>query len=75
MHDRSHVSKLLGERWKVRRAENKALLARGDQRLVGTRYLWLWHPSELSGGKLDAFEAVAYENCARPAPTIIASCS
>jgi len=62
VHDRFHLSKLLGEAVdKVRRAENKQLLASGDQRLVGTRYLWLWHPDELSGKKLDAFEAVAYQ--------------
>lgn len=63
VHDRFHVSKLLGEAVdKVRRAEHKQLLAQGDQRLAGTRYLWLWHPNELTGARLDAFEAVAYQN-------------
>ena len=28
----------------------------------GSRYLWLWHPAELSGQKLEAFEALAYQN-------------
>jgi transposase len=63
VHDRFHVSKLLGEAVvPVRRAEHKELGAEGDQRLKGSRYLWLWHPAELSGGKLAAFEALAYQN-------------
>lgn len=63
VHDRFHVSKLLGEAVdQVRRAENKELSAEGDDRLKGSRYLWLWHPAELSGQKLEAFEALAYQN-------------
>lgn len=63
VHDRFHVSKLLGEAVdQVRRAEHKALSAEGDDRLKGSRYLWLWHPAELPGGKLEAFEALAYQN-------------
>lgn len=63
VHDRFHVSKLLGEAVdKVRRGEHKDLLAKGDDRLLGTRYLWLWHPDELTGAKLEAFEAVAWQN-------------
>jgi len=63
VHDRFHVSKLLGEAVdRVRRAEHKALSAEGDDRLKGSRYLWLWHPAELTGGKLEAFEALAYQN-------------
>jgi transposase len=63
VHDRFHVAKLLGEAVdQVRRAEHKDLTAEGDDRLAGTRYLWLWHPQELTGAKLDAFEAVAYQN-------------
>jgi transposase len=63
VYDRFHVSKLLGEALdQVRRAEHKDLSAQGDERLKGSRYLWLWHPAELSGGKLEAFEALAYQN-------------
>ena len=55
---------------KVRRGEHKDLLAKGDDRLLGTRYpfgfaqgrLWLWHPDELTGAKLEAFEAAAWQN-------------
>jgi transposase len=49
VHDRFHVSKLLGEAVdKVRRGENASLLSKGDASLKGTRYLWLYHPGELS---------------------------
>lgn len=48
VHDRFHVSKLLGEAVdQVRRGENQRLLARGDTSLKGTRYMWLYHPGEL----------------------------
>lgn len=61
--DRFHVSKLLGEAVDPgRRAEHKALCAEGDGRLKGSRYLWLWHPAELSGQKLEAFAALAWQN-------------
>ena len=46
----------------MRRAEHKELSAEGDDRLKGSRYLWLWHPAELSGEKLGAFEALAWQN-------------
>jgi transposase len=63
VHDRFHVSKLLGEAVdQVRRAEHKELSAEGDARLKGSRYLWLWHPAELSGEKLQTFESLAYQN-------------
>ena len=63
VHDRFHVSKLLGEAVDaVRRAEHKQLCAGGDERLKGSRYLWLWHPAELRGEKLEAFEALAWQN-------------
>ena len=53
VHDRFHVSKLLGDAVdKVRRGETKELLAAGDKRLVGTRYIWLYHPDELKTDQL-----------------------
>ena len=53
VHDRFHVSKLLGDAVdKVRRGETKELLAVGDKRLVGTRYIWLYHPDELKVDQL-----------------------
>lgn len=54
VHDRFHVSKLLGEAVdKVRRGEHKRLLGKGDRSLVGTRYIWLFHPAELEAGRFD----------------------
>jgi len=53
VHDRFHVSKLLGEAVdKVRRGEHQRLLEKGDDTLKGTRYVWLFHPGELDGGAL-----------------------
>jgi transposase len=47
--DRFHVAMSLGDAVsKVRREENKALRANGDDRLVGTRYLWLMNPDNMS---------------------------
>lgn len=49
VHDRFHVSKLLGEAVdKVRRGEHVRLMAKGDKRLLGTRYIWLYNPSNLN---------------------------
>src|SRR5204862_7189060 len=43
--DKFHVAQHLGQAVdEVRRKENKALCAKGDQRLVGTRYDWLRNP-------------------------------
>lgn len=45
VYDKFHVAKHLGEAVdRVRRAENKALRAEGDDRLVGTKYRWLRNP-------------------------------
>ena len=43
VHDKFHISKYLGEAVdKVRRAENKTLKKDGDDRLKGSRQLWLY---------------------------------
>jgi transposase len=45
VYDKFHVAKHLSEAVdRVRRAENKALRADGDERLVGTKYRWLRNP-------------------------------
>lgn len=47
--DRFHVAKHLGEAVdRVRRAEAKELAAKGDRRLVGTRYTWLRSPENFT---------------------------
>lgn len=45
VHDRFHLSQYLNRAVDItRRAENKKLTARGDDRLKGTKYLWLKNP-------------------------------
>lgn len=45
VYDKFHVAKHLGDAVdKVRRAENKQLRAKGDDRLVGTKHDWLRNP-------------------------------
>ena len=48
VHDKFHVSKHLNDAVdKVRRREHKQLRAQGDERLTGTRQLWLYSPENL----------------------------
>jgi transposase len=49
VHDRFHVSKYLNEGVdKVRRQEHKRLMEASDERLKGTRQLWLFNPENMS---------------------------
>lgn len=58
VYDRFHIAKYLNEAVdQVRRQEHRQLKAEGDDRLTGTRQMWLFHPENLSeskNGKLDA---------------------
>lgn len=55
--DKFHVAQHLGQAVdKVRRQENKALVAAGDERLKGTRYLWLFNPDHLSEERWQSFK-------------------
>jgi transposase len=59
VHDKFHVSKYLSEAVdKVRRQEHKELMAKGDQRLKGTRQLWLYNPKNMSPEQMDEFETL-----------------
>jgi transposase len=59
VHDKFHVAKHLGEAVdKVRRAENKALAATGDDALKGTRWLWLHAHSQLTRAQRRQFATV-----------------
>jgi transposase len=54
VYDTFHIAKYLGEAVdKVRRQEHRTLLAEGDERLTGTRYLWLHHPENMDDAKND----------------------
>lgn len=52
-HIAQHLSKAVDQ---VRRQENKVLLAEGDERLKGTKYLWLLHPDHFREDRWTAFE-------------------
>lgn len=57
VHDRFHIAKHLNEAVdQVRRAEHKALKKEGDERLTGSRYLWLAREENLSDENAAAFE-------------------
>jgi transposase len=57
--DKFHVAQHLGEAVdRVRREENKKLLLAGDERLKGTRYLWLQNPTNMSASRSQALDAL-----------------
>ena len=57
--DKFHVAQHLGEAVdEVRRKENKALRAAGDDRLKGTRYDWLRNPATMDPEDRRAFAAL-----------------
>jgi transposase len=58
--DRFHVAKHLGDAVdRVRRAEHKELRTEGDDRLKGSRYLWLQNPATMSDERWHgAFDAL-----------------
>jgi transposase len=59
VYDKFHVAKHLGEAVdRVRRAENKLLRARGDERLVGSKYQWLRHPDHFTDEQWREFRAL-----------------
>lgn len=59
VHDRFHISKHLNEGVnKVRAEEHKKLLAKGDDRLKGTRNLWLWNEENLSDEQYLSFRDI-----------------
>ena len=58
VHDKFHVAKHLGEAVdQVRRAENKALQSEDNDRLKGTRQLWLFNNANLSPAQRRRFTA------------------
>jgi transposase len=62
VHDKFHVAKHLNEAVdQVRRQENKVLRAEGDERLVGSKQLWLFAPQNLSRERKRQLEALKQE--------------
>lgn len=59
VHDRFHISKHLNDALdKVRRREHKALRQEGDERLTGTRQLWLFNAENVSEERWPGFEVL-----------------
>jgi transposase len=59
VHDKFHIAAHLNEAVdQVRRGENKQLRSEGDERLKGTRQLWLFNERNLSEEQAAAFEAL-----------------
>jgi transposase len=59
VHDRFHISKHLNEAVdKVRRHEHKSLKQASDDRLKGSKQLWLFNPENLSDDRWIEFEAL-----------------
>lgn len=57
VHDKFHVSKHLNEAVdQVRRQEHKRLKKEGDERLTGSRQLWLFNPQNLTDAAAERFE-------------------
>jgi len=59
VHDRFHISKALGDAVdKVRRSEQKVLKKEGDDRLTGTRFLWLRNSVNLNEEQSETFASL-----------------
>jgi transposase len=61
--DRYHVTRLVSEAVdKVRRQEHKTLAAQGDERLKGTKFLWLANEENVPEWRQAEFDAIRKEN-------------
>lgn len=59
VYDKFHIAQHLAKAVdQVRRAENKALRAAGDERLKGTKYQWLRHPASFTAEAWREFRAL-----------------
>jgi transposase len=63
VHDKFHVCALLNEAVdQVRRREHGQLKKAGDERLTGSRQLWLYHPANLEDARFASFQELLREN-------------
>jgi transposase len=63
VHDKFHVSQMLNEAVdKVRRREHNQLKKEGDDRLTGSKQLWLYNPANLNDQRYADFEKLLREN-------------
>jgi transposase len=63
VHDKFHVSKMLNEAVDhVRRREHHQIKKQGDDRLSGSRQLWLYNPENLEDHRFEKFKDLLKEN-------------
>ena len=63
VHDKFHVSQMLNEAVdRVRRREHGQMKKQGDDRLSGSRQLWLYNPENLQDHRFEAFKNLLQEN-------------
>jgi len=63
VHDQFHVSQMLNNAVdQVRRREHAILKKKGDERLTGSKQLWLYNPANLNDQRLEDFQELLREN-------------
>lgn len=63
VHDRFHISQHLNQAVdQVRRAENKQLASEGDNRLKGSKHLWLYNDENVKASHSEQFERLKSSN-------------
>jgi transposase len=64
VHDKFHVSKMFNEGVdRVRRREHHQMKKQGDDRLTGSRQLWLYNPENLEDHRFEKFTELLRINC------------
>lgn len=59
VHDRFHLAQYLNKAVDItRRAENKKLVAQDDERLKGSKYLWLKNPDNFTENQQEVFDTL-----------------
>jgi len=59
VHDRFHLAQYLNKAVDItRRAENKKLVAQDDERLKGSKYLWLKNPDNFNENQQEVFDTL-----------------
>jgi len=63
VHDRFHISQHLNDAVdKVRRDESKQLIRQGDERLIGSKYLWVTNEENLKESACETFADLKHAN-------------
>ena len=63
VHDKFHVSQMLNKAVdQVRRREHHRLKKEGEERLTGSKQLWLYNPANLNDQRFEVFQELLKEN-------------